>query len=257
MHRKITLFACGLMALLVLVCVPSRASAQECPRMNPAGPDISSGTQSLKGKLIYHDGIRQWFELRLDKPKCGQGSLQLVQLNNKSKSLEILRGCRVESTGKLGDAGTGYFSLAVYQDVRRVRPIGVCSKQRPLPNYSKYKPDRHVNAYTVHMHVDYGPGDHPVTFQVRTEAGELQPWQAYASYWMTGGYVLYGQCGEGFDVDEVFGTPAARPLHFDDPRTPADKAEFDPESAAAAGKWHLDLGYTCIRDRTAKHVGKR
>jgi len=225
--------------------------------LNPAGPDVPSRVQSLNGRLIYHDGIRQWFELRLDGPKCEQHSLQLVQLSSNSKSLEILRGCRVKSTGKLGIAGTGYFSLGVYQDVRQIRPIGACTRQMPFPDYSKYKPDKRVGAYAVHMHVDYGSGDHPVTFQVRTDAGELRPWQAYASYWMTGGYVLYGQCGEGFDIDKVFGTPAARPSHFDNPRTPADMAAFDPESAAAAGKWHLNLGYTCIRDQTARHAGER
>jgi hypothetical protein len=50
-------------------------------------------------------------------------------------------------------------------------------------------------------------------------------------------------------VDEVFGTPEANPQHFDEPRTPTDMAAFDPESAAAAGKKNLRLGYTCIRPR--------
>jgi hypothetical protein len=37
-------------------------------------------------------------------------------------------------------------------------------------------------------------------------------------------------------------------MHFDEPRTPEDMAAFDPESAAAAGKTDLHLGYTCIRE---------
>lgn len=97
------------------------------------------------------------------------------------------------------------------------------------------------------MHVDYRSGDHPITFHVWNGAQELRPWQAYASYWLTGGFVLYGRCSEGFVIDEVFGTPQAHPMHFDDPRTPSDMAAFDPESAAASGKWDLQLGYTCIR----------
>ena len=75
----------------------------------------------------------------------------------------------------------------------------------------------------------------------------MRPWQAYASYMLTGGFVLYGYCGEGFVVDRVFGTPQATPQHFEEPRTPEDAAMFDPESAAASGKKDLHLGYTCVR----------
>jgi hypothetical protein len=97
------------------------------------------------------------------------------------------------------------------------------------------------------MHVDYGPGDHPVRFRVRTAGRELRPWQAYASYMLTGGFVLYGYCGEGFAIKKVFGTPAAKPSHFDEAGASDDAAAFDPEGAAAAGKTDLHLGYTCIR----------
>jgi hypothetical protein len=64
---------------------------------------------------------------------------------------------------------------------------------------------------------------------VRSAGRELRPWQAYASYWLTGGFVLYGHCGESFVIDKVFGTPKANPGHFDDPLTPNDMAAFDPE----------------------------
>ena len=97
------------------------------------------------------------------------------------------------------------------------------------------------------MHIDYEPGDHPVVLSVTSAGKELHPWQAYASYWLTGGFVLYGECAKGFVVDQVFGNPQANPSHFDDPRTAGDKAMFDPEGAAAAGQKRLDLAYTCIR----------
>jgi hypothetical protein len=98
------------------------------------------------------------------------------------------------------------------------------------------------------MRVNYEAGDHPVIFRVTSAGKELQPWQAYASYQLTGGFVLYGLCGDGFVVDKVFGTSEAHPDHFDDPRTPEDRAMFDPEGAAAAGKKDLQLGYTCVRN---------
>ena len=61
------------------------------------------------------------------------------------------------------------------------------------------------------------------------------------------GFVLYGYCGKDFVVDEVFGTPEANPSHFTEGGSPDDAAAFNPESAAAAGKKELNLGYTCVR----------
>jgi hypothetical protein len=119
--------------------------------------------------------------------------------------------------------------------------------QPPFPDYSAVKPDRRVQAYSVDMNVDYRPGDHPVIFHVWNTGGELRPWRAYASYDPTGGFALYGHCGEGFVVDKVSGTPQANPMHFDNPRTPDDWATFEPENAAEAGVWDLHLGYTCVR----------
>jgi hypothetical protein len=99
------------------------------------------------------------------------------------------------------------------------------------------------------MHVNYAPGDHPVLFRVTSGGKELQPWRAYASYMLTGGFVLYGLCGDGFVVDKVFGTPQASPSHFTESRELGDMAMFDPESAAASGKTDLHLEYTCVRER--------
>jgi hypothetical protein len=93
------------------------------------------------------------------------------------------------------------------------------------------------------MYIKYVPGDHPITFRITSSGRDLNPWQAYASYLLTGGFVLYGHCGEGFVVDRVFGAPEAKPSHFD------DMAAFDPESAAASGKTDLYLSYTCVRDK--------
>jgi hypothetical protein len=136
----------------------------------------------------------------------------------------------------------------MYQDVQSIESIGKCERQLSFPDYSKAKPDKTIRTYRVDMHVNYEPGDHPVVFRITSAGRELQPWQAYASYYLTGGFVLYGHCGDGFVVDKVFGTPEAHPGHFDNPRSSADMAMFDPESAAATGKKDLQLGYTCLRD---------
>ena len=232
----------GYYALALLTCGGNWAFAQECPRTSSTGPSIASRVRTLEGRLVFHDGIRQWFELKLDRPQCEQSSIQLVRLGENHRDLEVLRGCRVKSGGTIDFSPTGYYSLDTFQDVRRVEPVGPCSRQPDFPDYSGAKPDKRIPAYTVDMHVIYKPGDHPIVFHVVSAGRKLAPWQAYASYMLTGGYVLYGYCGDGFVADKVFGTPEAHPGYFDE-----GVASFDPESAAQLGTWNLHLGYTCIR----------
>lgn len=131
--------------------------------------------------------------------------------------------------------------------MEKIGPVGQCAKQLPFPDYSKARPDKSVRKYRVELHLDYGPGDHPIIFRISNAGTELRPWQAYASYTLTGDFVLYGYCGKGFVVDEVFGTPGAKPSHFLERGEPSDAAAFDPEGAAASGKQDLHLGYTCVR----------
>ena len=209
---------------------------------------MPSEVRTLEGKLVFHDGIRKWFELKLNQPQCGQASIQLVRLVRDWTPVEVLRGCLVRSRGKIDVAETGYYSLDLYQDAQAIESVGHCEQQTPFPDHSTAKPDRAIHSYRVDMHVDYEAGDHPIAFSVSSGKKELRPWQAYASYDLTGGFVLYGHCGEGFVVEKVFGTPRANPSHFTESRDPSDMAAFDPEGAAAAGAKDLHLGYTCVRD---------
>lgn len=201
----------------------------------------------MGGALVFHDSIRKWFELKLDEPQCGQASIELIWMR-KGAPLEVLRGCRVRSRGAIAFSPTGYYSLDMYQDVEKVEPVGECVQQLPFPDHSKAKPDKTIREYRVEMHIDYEGGDHPILFSVSSAGKELRPWQAYADYILTGGFVLYGLCAKGFVVDQVFGTPEANPSHLLEPRNPSDMAAFGPESASAAGKKDLHLGYTCLRE---------
>lgn len=231
--------------LTLLTCMAVPAFAQKCPAANPAGPAVASEVLTLVGRLIFHDSIRKWFELKLDQPQCGQTSFQMEAGKIDWTSLEALRGCQVRSKGALGLSPTGYYSLDTYQSVDQIEPIGACARQSPFPNYSKTKPDKSIRAYRVDMYINYRPGDHPIIFRVSTAEKILRPWQTYASYDLTGDFVLYGHCGDGFVVDRVFGTPGANPSNFDE----GNMAAFDPENAAASGKKDLHLGYTCVRTR--------
>ncbi len=237
-----TLKGC-LLAVLLATC--SAALAQQCPKASKDGPSVPSEVRTLEGKLIFHDGVRKWFELKLDQPQCEQASIQLVP---NGSELQVLRGCRVKSTGQIDFSPTGYYSLDTYQGADRIEPVGACERQPPFPDYSQAKPDKSIRQYRVDMDINYD-GEHPIIFRVTSAGKELHPWQAYASYLLTGGFVLYGHCGDGFVVDKVFGTREAKPSHFDEPRTSSDMAMFDPETAADSGKKHMHLGYTCIREQ--------
>lgn len=233
--------------LAVVACYAVPAAGQQCPEARAAGPSSASQVRVLEGTLIFHDSIRKWFELKLGQPRCGQPSIQLIPAHQDYIPLEVLRGCRVKSRGTIDFSPTGYFSLDTYQAVDGIEPIDICTRQSPFPDYSKAKPDKTVHEYRVDMHLDYEPGDHPIVFRISSEGKDLRPWQAYASYMLTGSFVLYGYCGTAFVVDKIFGTRQANPSHFTEAQSSDDAAAFDPENAAASGKKDLHLGYTCVR----------
>ena len=58
--------------------------------------------------------------------------------------------------------------------------------------------------------------------------------------------MLYGDCGNGFRVDEVFGDSRTMPGHFTKKGEPGDRAMFDAEAPQSAAKFYR-LGYTCVR----------
>ena len=248
--RLRTSFCCNLFGmkrlLLSLVLLTASAAAQNCPKEND-GPKSPPTFAALHGQLIYHDGLRQWFELKLDKPQCGQPSVELIPVDDNWTPLQTARGCYVTSSGQIGIALTGYYSLDLSQVFDKIQPDTGCAPKQPFPDFSHAEPDPLVRSYRVEMNINYHPGDHPVVFHVTSRGRPLTPWQAYASFDLTGGFVLYGNCAKGFEVDKVFGTKQASPSHFDEPRTAGDRAEYDPEGAAAAGVRDLKLVYICVR----------
>ena len=246
MVAKIAAFVAALL-FMTYGAVP--ASAQRCPHAPSSGTETASVAQTLHGRLTHHAGIRDWYELKLDRAVCGQRSIQLTVPNNHWEPLERMRGCQVQSWGKIDFSPTGYYSLDLFQDAARLKPVGACVRQPLFADYSKVRPDRRVRSYSVAMHVDYRPGDHPVIFTVTSGRSALHPSQAYASYMLTGGFVLYGLCGEGFAVDRIYGPSIARAAHFGEPRGSGDMAMFYPETAAKSGKTDLHLGYSCVRAR--------
>lgn len=237
------------LSILLELAVAGSASTHLCPVPSSTGPSAPSESRTLNGKLVYHDGIRQWFELKMVRPQCGTNSIEIVGPDYIWKTIEPLRGCSVRAVGKINFSETGYYSRDLYDWITSLKPVGTCQRKPPIARAIGARPDPSVRQYRVRMYIDYRPGDNPIIFNIRSGRKALHPWQAYASYMLTGGFVLYGHCGKNFVVDTVSGTPAARPAHFAEPRTSDDMAEFDPESAAQAGTKQLALSYTCVRQR--------
>ncbi|MCL2310669.1 MAG: hypothetical protein FWC42_10485 [Proteobacteria bacterium] len=224
------------------------AQAQECPREDQEAYHPSA-VRSLEGKLIFHDSIRKWFELKLDEPQCGQRSIQLARWDDEAP-LQVLRGCRVRSKGIIALSLTNYYSLDLYQAVDEIEAVGPCKRQPLFVDNSTAKPDSAIRKYRVEMSVDSRPGDHPLIFRVRSASKELRPWQAYASYELTGCYVLYASCGEGFVVDRVYGsarTGASNEYDREEPGRAVFNGEYLFDPAVTSGRRKPRMGYTCIR----------
>ena len=214
------------------------------------GPEIPLQVQTLSGQLVYHDGIRKWFELKLDRAKSGQSSIQLVPEAESWKPMQALRGCRVRSKGSVFSSPIGdpYYSLDTTQSVQHIEPVETCTLKPPIPSSGNgTAPDKDVHDYQVDMRVNSSSGDHPVVFRVTSAGKELLPWQAWVRYELTRGFALNGLCDGGFVVDQVFGTLQARPSHLIVPQDSQNIAVFDLRRAALSGKTDLQLGYTCVR----------
>jgi len=236
-------------ALFTVLCLIAihPSFAQPCPEENPNGPSKESASRTLTGKVVYHDGLRQWFGLQLDAPVCGvDKEIQLLQGGGafevdegNAQAIEVFRSCRVTVQGPVGIPGTGYYSAALYQNVDKIVPEKDCVLKSHLPDYSKAKPNPSIRSYRVSIRIDY-LGDH-ITITARSGDRILTPWQAYASYYLTGGFGLYAYCADGFGVVHFTGTPELKPWLID------SYIAADPEGAAQKHVTNLRLDYTCHR----------
>jgi hypothetical protein len=246
MSRECGMFA-GMRALLLgamLVIFTSLAKSQDCPRRDPNGPDIDSSVRTLTGKVAFHDNLRQWLSLEVKDAVCGERIVQLIADDKQIDThghLEVLRGCTVTVTGRLGLPGTVYYSAEIYQQVESLKPADDCRKQPELPEYSKMKPRRDVSGYRVKLWFDYYGPQGPLHGSVTSGDKQLNPWQAYVSYFFNGEEDLTAGCAEGFFLRHWRATPAARPSAMD------NHVLVMPEWAAQKHVRRITVSYFCKR----------
>lgn len=236
-----------LAAALVVLAPAICCGAQECPR---SGDGAASAVRTLTGRLVLHNGLRRWWGLQVSQAVCGAGEIQVIvnsgddaEDRRQANELDTLRGCDVEITGPLNVPGTGYFSAPLYQTRYDVKAEPGCIRQPLFPEYTGSLPAGNLRRYDVRISLDYVPGDHPPAFVITGNGRRLSPWQAYASYRLTGERVMYAECGRGFAATRFSGGSAAHPWLVD------GTVGLDPERAAAAHVTHVSVTYTCIKQR--------
>jgi hypothetical protein len=133
--------------MLLLSCCALGLAGQQASQSAVKEPDISPRVQTLSGQLVYHDGIRKWFELKLDRAQSGQGSIQLISAGQNWKQIEVLRDCRVRSRGLVflsptGPYSSGEYSLEYTQSAQHIELVETCTLKPPIHMVSRAEPTR-------------------------------------------------------------------------------------------------------------------
>jgi len=137
---------------------------------------------------------------------------------------------------------TGYYSTDLYQTVDKIEASPDCVQQPAFPDYSKLKPNPSIRSYRVTMQMDYSARGGHIDIKVNSGGRPLIPWQPYANYILTGGYVFYAYCADSFDVTSYRATPEAHPSLTE------NMIDLDPETAAEKHSRKITLSYTCRRE---------
>ena len=130
----------GYLFAIVLALSATPSLFAQCPSVG-----TETEVRALQGHLIFHDGIEEWFELKLDQPQWWEASIELFEQD--SNSLAILRGCRIKSQGALIFSARGN----IRQIVEQIEAVGRCVYKAPFPDFSNVKPDSAIREYRVEI----------------------------------------------------------------------------------------------------------
>jgi hypothetical protein len=201
-----------LSGLWILVC--AAGVAQNCP-----GPDGSvPAASTLHGVVQYHDDLRQWIGLNLDKPACGQSEIQLTFSRTDHRAAKSISGCGATVSGSIFEGMTGHFSAELAIADPKIVPDRGCKPQPLEVDYSKVQPPRALQRYRASLSVDFSGKGHVEQHAWREQnqgaqntprKTALTPAPAYVHYMLAGsGEVLRFGCASGFrPVDPVQNPP--------------------------------------------------
>jgi hypothetical protein len=198
----------ALVGFVVTFWMATAAHAQKCP---DATSGEAAGKSALHGTVVYHDDLRQWLGLKLDRAACGEKEVQLVFPDaGTERHAKSLRGCKATAIGELYPGVTGYYSAPLAVSVEELKPDASCHPVavEPDPAASGIPPD--IQQYFASITVDYRGKGH-VSVEVwkdRARSAPLKPWGAYVNYlFNSAADVIYVGCREGFRWKDVTQIP--------------------------------------------------
>ena len=186
--------------------LPALAQEPSCPDYDKYKDLNAPKPSSLHGTIQFHDEIRQWLGVKLDKPTCNESEIQLVTAKSDGyRQMKTFVGCTVSVTGVLFQGATGYYStkLAIDPDIK---PEAGCRRSALEPDPLTIPIPATLRNYQVSITVDYR-GEGHVDFSAWSSSNprqRLKPWQTYIHYAMTGGNdsIFFG-CHKGFTVTDI------------------------------------------------------
>jgi hypothetical protein len=241
-----------LLCLLLLSAIATYS--QSCPKEDPHGRGEAPEFSSLHGTLQYHDELRQWLGLKLDRPACGEFEVQLVFIKpDEWRRAESFRECTVMVSGKLYESPTGYYSADMAISDPELKPDPSCRPYPVKPDPTAARIPTDLRTFHASVTVDYrGKG----YVEVKAWRGEdrrvpLEPWQAFVNYSLTGSEdVMWFVCREDFQIKNI----------TQDPKSPTGIFQDEPDLNSVvlqAMDAPNTVTFTCEKKRIARGAKRK
>ncbi|HEY2460989.1 MAG TPA: hypothetical protein VGI16_09280 [Candidatus Acidoferrum sp.] len=184
------------------------STAQICPASNESNSGKAPKAAIIRGRLRFHDDLRHWLGIELNRPLCGKTEIQIAfSKGDQWKRAKTLRGCTITATGKLYDSPTGYYSadLAIFDPIIKAdsscHPLPLEAGPRAHPSEIPHGP------YQTSISIDYRGKGH-VDVNVSQGEKKLIPWQDYVDYMLSGSAeVVWLYCAKDFRVTDITQVP--------------------------------------------------
>jgi len=183
---------------LILVAGCVCVQAQVCPSEH----GDATAPSTLHGKIMYHDELRQWIGLKLDRPACDQSEIQLVFVTGDEtlawRKAKSLSGCQATVEGMIVESLTGYYSTDLNIADPKINVDPGCTPKPLEPDLYQVTVPKTVNKYNAEMKVDLRGKGRLDGSASNAQGRLLSPWQAYVKYMLTGGMTMWLECADDF-----------------------------------------------------------